>query len=205
MPALSPGDKPVSRPVSRWLLSSVWPGQDGGHWGWPEQPSLASLILSQRPAPRPAESPEPELCPGYSLSLSLLPPSQIQSHFEPGPATRPRQAVRAHPVYLHLNHQYTEICIKMLFLRDPVAFRLTPHRRPHPRNWFSTASEVWKNIYSRLAQYWLEGSWALLAILTTQIRPGESIQMIENENKKSLNDFFDLETLTEKELTAVKV
>ena len=45
----------------------------------------------------------------------------------------------------------------------------------------------------------------MLAILTTQIRPGESIQMIENENKKSLNDFFDLETFTEKGLTAVKV
>ena len=85
----------------------------------------------------------------------------------------------------------------MLFLGDPVAFRLPPHRRlPQPRNWFSTASEVWKNICSRLAHFWLERSWALLAILTTQIRPGESIQMIENE--KSSNDFFDLEHWKEK-------
>ena len=90
----------------------------------------------------------------------------------------------------------------MLFLGDPVAFRLPPHRRRQPRNWFSTASQVWRNISSRLAHFWLERSWALLAILTTQIRPGESIQMIENENKKSLNDFFDLETLKGKGLNA---
>ena len=72
MPALC-WPRPLSRLVSRWLLSSVWPGQDGGHWGWPEQPSLASLILCQSPAPRPAESPEPEpSCVRATLSLSPL-------------------------------------------------------------------------------------------------------------------------------------
>ena len=57
--------------------------------------SLTSLILG--PAHRPAESPEPELCPGSSppsLSLSLS-PSQIQSHFgaralSPAPARQSR-------------------------------------------------------------------------------------------------------------------
>ena len=155
MPALS-ACHCVSRPVSCWLLSSVWPGQDGGHWGWRRtaQPSLASLILSQSPAPRPAESPEPELCPGYSLSL--LSPSQIQSHFEPGPATRPRQAVLAHPVYLHLNHQYTDLHLNAFSQRPSSRLPMTsPPQAPQPRNWFPTASEVWKNIYSRLAQSWL--------------------------------------------------
>ena len=50
--------------------------------------SLASLILSQRPAPRPAESPEPELCPGYSLSLSSLHP-RYKATLSPGPLPAP--------------------------------------------------------------------------------------------------------------------
>ena len=143
-----------------------------------------------------------ELCPGYSLSLSLsLSPSQIQSHFEPGPATRPRQAVRAHLVYLHLNHQYRDLHLN--------AFSQRPSRLQITSTPQAATKELILNSFSSLGEHFLTArtilSWALLAILTTQIRPGESIQMIENENKKSLNDFFDLETFTEKGLTAVKV
>ena len=90
------------------------------------------------------------------LSLSSLSPSQIQSHFEPGPATRPRQAVLAHPVYLHLNHQYTDLHLNAFSQRPSSRLPITsPPQAPQPRNWFPTASEVWKNIYSRLAQSWL--------------------------------------------------
>ena len=130
--------------------------------------SLTSLILG--PAHRPAESPEPELCPGSSPppppSLSIPDTKPLWS---PGPLTRPRQAVQAHLVYLHLNHQYTDLHLNA-FSQRPVASQITS--TPQATNSFLTAS-VWSEgtFYSRLSQSWLELG---IAILTTQIRPAEA-------------------------------
>ena len=128
--------------------------------------SLTSLILG--PAHRPAERPEPELCPGSSPPPSLSIPD-TKPLWSPGPLTRPRQAVQAHLVYLHLNHQYTDLHLNA-FSQRPVASQITS--TPLATNSFLTAS-VWSEgtFYSRLWQSWLELG---IAILTTQIRPAEA-------------------------------
>ena len=147
--------------------------------------SLTSLILG--PAHRPAESPEPELCPGSSPPPPSLSIPDTKPLWSPGPLTRPRQAVQAHLVYLHLNHQYTDLHLNA-FSQRPVASRF---------------SLIWESILV-----------AALTILTGvghcnthhSDTPGwGSIQMVEDENKKSFNDCFDLQKNWKDESSVVKL
>ena len=146
---------------------------------WPGWRTLRLARAAQPRQPHPVSEPgsetswEPgagaELCPGYSLSLSPLSipdtkPLWAWARYPPPPGS-PRIFTFKSPIQ--------RFAFKCFFSETQ-----SPSDYLHTAgNWFSTASEVWRNISSRLAHFWLERSWALLAILTTQIRPGESIQI----------------------------
>ena len=164
--------------------------------------SLTSLILG--PAHRPAESPEPELCPGSSppsLSLSLSLHPRYKATLEPGPSHPPPPGSPGSPRIFTFKSPIHRFAFKCFF---SATSRLTDylHTAGHQLI-FNSFSLIWENI--------------LLTALTILTGVGHcnthhsdtpgwgSIQMVEDENKKSFNDCFDLQKNWKDESSVVKL
>ena len=199
---------PVSRPVSRWLLS-LWPGPGaGGRWpqvvrGWTEQPSpvwaspassWARLTDQLR-----ARSRSCVRAPLLLLPLSLHP--RYKATLEPGPSHPPPPGSPGSPRIFTFKSPIRRFAFKCFF---SATSRLSDYLHTAGHQLISNSfSLIWGNI--------------LLATLTILTGVGHcnthhsdtpgwgSIQMVEDENKKSFNDCFDLQKNWKDESSVVKL